>query len=239
MPAFRRLHQWEVTPKEAIEIQERLRSMVSGAGLDKEPRLVAGCDISFDKGSDVVYAGIVVLELPTLIEVGRSTTIAQVKFPYIPGLLSFRESPALLESWKKLEIQPDLVMIDGQGYAHPRRFGIASHFGVLIDLPTVGCAKTVLVGKYEEPEARAGSYSPLIDREELIGAALRTQDGVNPVFVSVGHRINLETAIEVVLRCTTGYRIPEPTRQAHLLVNALRRGEEPKRLQAGRQESLF
>jgi deoxyribonuclease V len=239
MPAFQQLHQWDVTPKEAIEIQQRLRSMVGVAGLDKEPRFVAGCDISFDKGSDVVYAGIVVLELPALAEVGRSTTIAQAKFPYIPGLLSFRESPPLLEAWEKLETQPDLVMIDGQGYAHPRRFGIASHFGVLIDLPTVGCAKTVLVGKYEEPDAKAGSYSPLIDREELIGAALRTQDGVNPVFVSVGHRINLETAIEVVLRCTKDYRIPEPTRQAHLLVNALRRGEEPKRLQAGRQESLF
>jgi deoxyribonuclease V len=239
MPAFQQLHQWDVTPKEAIEIQQRLRSMVSVAGLDKEPRLVAGCDISFDKGSDVVYAGIVVLELPALAEVGRSTTIAQAKFPYIPGLLSFRESPALLEVWEKLEVQPDLVMIDGQGYAHPRRFGIASHFGVLIDLPTVGCAKTVLVGKYEEPDAKAGSYSPLIDREELVGAALRTQDGVNPVFVSVGHRINLESAIEVVLRCTTDYRIPEPTRQAHLLVNALRRGEEPRKLQAGHQESLF
>jgi deoxyribonuclease V len=239
MPAFQQLHQWDVTPKEAIEIQQRLRSMVSVAGLDKEPRLVAGCDISFDKGSDVVYAGIVVLGLPALIEVRRSTTIAQVKFPYIPGLLSFRESPALLEAWEKLEVQPDLVMIDGQGYAHPRRFGIASHFGVLIDLPTVGCAKTVLVGKYEEPDAKAGSYSPLIDREELIGAALRTQDGVNPVLVSVGHRINLESAIEVVMRCTKEYRIPEPTRQAHLLVNALRRGEEPKKLQAGHQDSLF
>jgi deoxyribonuclease V len=239
MPAFQQLHQWDVTPKEAIEIQQRLRSMVSVAGLDKEPRLVAGCDISFDKGSDVVYAGIVVLELPALAEVGRSTTIAQAKFPYIPGLLSFRESPALLEVWERLEVQPDLVMIDGQGYAHPRRFGIASHFGVLIGLPTVGCAKTVLVGKYEEPDAKAGSYSPLIDREELIGAALRTQDGVNPVFVSVGHRINLESAIEVVLHCTTDYRIPEPTRQAHLLVNALRRGEEPRKLQAGHQESLF
>jgi deoxyribonuclease V len=239
MPAFQQLHQWDVTPKEAIEIQQRLRSMVSVAGLDKEPRLVAGCDISFDKGSDVVYAGIVVLGLPALIEVRCSTTIAQVKFPYIPGLLSFRESPALLEAWEKLEVQPDLVMIDGQGYAHPRRFGIASHFGVLIDLPTVGCAKTVLVGKYEEPDAKAGSYSPLIDKEELIGAALRTQDGVNPVFVSVGHRINLESAIEVVMRCTKEYRIPEPTRQAHLLVNALRRGEEPKKLQAGHQDSLF
>jgi deoxyribonuclease V len=130
-------------------------------------------------------------------------------------------------------------MIDGQGYAHPRRFGIASHFGVLVDLPTVGCAKTVLVGKYEEPDTKAGSYSPLLDREEIVGVALRTQDGVSPVFISVGHRINLEGAIEVVMRCTKDHRIPEPTRQAHLLVNALRRGEEPKGLQARHQESLF
>ena len=239
MPAFQQLHRWDVTPKKAIEIQQRLRSMVSVTGLEKELRSVAGCDISFDKGSDIVYAGIVVLEPPALLEIGRSTTIAQVKFPYIPGLLSFRESPALLEAWEKLKVQPDLVMIDGQGYAHPRRFGIASHFGVLVDLPTVGCAKTVLVGRYEAPEAKAGSSSPLLDREETIGVALRTQDGVNPVFVSVGHRINLDSAIEVVMRCTKDYRIPEPTRQAHLLVNALRRGEEPKGFQAGHQESLF
>lgn len=239
MPIVQQLHRWDVTPKEAMEIQRQLSSRLIVEELQREPRSVAGCDISFDKGSDVVYAGIVVLELPTLVEVAQSTTIFQVKFPYIPGLLSFRESPALLEAWEKLTIQPDVVMIDGQGYAHPRRFGIASHFGVLVDLPAVGCAKTLLVGRFEEPDTKAGSSSPIIDKEEIVGAALRTQDGVSPVFVSVGHRIDLESAIDIVMRCTKDYRIPEPTRQAHILVNALRRGEEPKPTQTGRQESLF
>lgn len=239
MMQVQKLHRWDVTPKEAIEIQRQLSSRPIVEKLQNPLHYVAGCDISFDKGSDVVYAGIVVLEVPALIAVTQATTITRVKFPYIPGLLSFRESPGLLEAWEKLTVQPDLVMIDGQGYAHPRRFGIASHFGVLVDLPTVGCAKTLLVGKFEEPDSKAGSSSPLIDREEIVGAALRTQDGVSPVFVSIGHRINLESAIDVVMRCTRDYRIPEPTRQAHLLVNALRRGEEPKPTQTGRQESLF
>jgi deoxyribonuclease V len=239
MPPVQQLHRWDVTPKEAIDIQQRLRSKVVVAPLAEEVRYVAGCDISFDKGSDVVYAGVVVLKLPEFSEVAQSTAITRVKFPYIPGLLSFRESPPLLEAWEKLSVKPDLVMIDGQGYAHPRRFGIASHFGMLVDLPTVGCAKTLLVGRFEEPEVNAGSSSPLMDGEELIGAALRTQNGVNPVFVSIGHRVNLDSAIEIVMRCTGEYRIPEPTRQAHLLVNALRRGEKPGSLSAGRQESLF
>ena len=239
MPRVQQLHQWDVTPKEAVEIQQQLRSKLLVVPLEKDPVYVAGCDISFDKGSDVVYAGIVVLKLPELSEAARATTITRVRFPYIPGLLSFRESPALLQAWEELFLQPDLVMIDGQGYAHPRRFGIASHFGVLVDLPTVGCAKTLLIGKFEELAMKAGSTSPLMDGEEIIGAALRTRDGVSPVFVSIGHRIDLESAIEVVMRCTRDYRIPEPTRQAHLLVNALRRGEEPKPTQTGRQESLF
>lgn len=239
MPHVQQPHRWDVTPKEAIDIQQRLRSKVVVAPLAGDVHYVAGCDISFDKGSDVVYAGVVALKLPEFTEVGQSTAITRVKFPYIPGLLSFRESPPLLEAWEKLSVEPDLVMIDGQGYAHPRRFGIASHFGMLVDRPTVGCAKTLLIGKFEEPEIKAGCSSPLMDGEEVIGAAVRTQDGVNPVFVSIGHRINLEGALEIVMRCTREYRIPEPTRQAHLLVNALRRGEAPKTSQAGHQESLF
>jgi deoxyribonuclease V len=239
MPAVQQLHRWDVTPKEAVDIQQRLRSKLVIAPLEKEVHYVAGCDISFDKGSDVVFAGVVVLKLPEFTEVGQTTAVTRVKFPYIPGLLSFRESPPLLEAWEKLSVEPDLVIIDGQGYAHPRRFGIASHFGVLVDLPTVGCAKTLLIGKFEEPGINAGCSSPLMDGEEVIGAALRTQHGVNPVFVSIGHRINLAGALEIVMRCTRDYRIPEPTRRAHLLVNALRRGEEPKTLLAGQQESLF
>ena len=144
------------------------------------------------------------------------------QFPYVPGLLSFRELPALLEVWQKLQTVPDCVVFDGQGLAHPRRFGLACHAGLWLDTMTVGCAKSVLIGKFEESEAERGSWSPMIDRGETIGAALRTKNKVNPVYVSVGHKTNLESAIDLMLRCDGGYRVPEPTRRAHLLVNELR-----------------
>lgn len=235
----KQLHRWDVTPQEAIAIQQRLRSQVITERLSKPVRFVAGCDISFDKGSDVVYAGVVVLKLPELVEVARGTAVTKVIFPYIPGLLSFRESPAVLEAWNHLDTVPDVIMVDGQGFAHPRRFGIACHLGLLLDLPSIGCAKSLLVGKFEEPAPEAGSYSPLVDREETLGVALRTEDRVSPVFISIGHRVTLEDAIRLVMTCTKGYRIPEPTRQAHLLVNALRRGEVSPKSSTPIQESLF
>jgi deoxyribonuclease V len=230
---------WDVTPQEAIAIQQRLRAQVVTEKLAGPIHLVAGCDISYDEGSDVIYSGVVVLRLPDLAEVARSTAITRVKFPYVPGLLSFRESPAVLEAWSRLEKTPDALMIDGHGFAHPRRFGIACHLGLLLNLPTVGCAKSLLIGRFEEPAPRAGCYSPLVDREETIGAALRTEDDVSPVFVSIGHRVTLEDAIQLVMQCTKGYRIPEPTRQAHLLVNAMRRGESAASSSHPVQESLF
>ncbi len=253
MPNFQQLHSWDVTPKEAIAIQQLLRSKIIVEKLSKPVHSVAGCDISFDKGSDIVYAGVVVLKLfdessmtrpvgshrAELVEVARSTAITKVKFPYIPGLLSFRESPAVLEAWNNLQTQPDVLMVDGQGLAHPRRCGIACHLGLLLDLPTIGCAKSLLIGRFEEPAPQAGSYSPLMDEEETIGVALRTEDNVSPVFVSVGHHVTLEEAIQVVMNCSRGYRIPEPTRQAHLLVNALRRGEAIPKTSPSAQESLF
>ncbi|MEK6756291.1 MAG: deoxyribonuclease V [Bacteroidota bacterium] len=235
----RQLHRWDVTPQEAIAIQQRLRSEVIMERIARPVHYVAGCDISFDKGSDVVYAGVVVLKLPELVEVARGTAVTRVKFPYIPGLLSFRESPAVLEAWTHLHTAPDVVMVDGQGFAHPRRFGIACHLGLLLDLPSIGCAKSLLIGKFEEPAPQAGRYSPLVDREETVGVALRTEDNVSPVFVSVGHRVVLEDAIQLVMKCTKGYRVPEPTRQAHLLVNALRRGEVSSKSSPPLQESLF
>jgi len=218
------LHSWDVTPGEAIEIQKRLRSQVVIQKCDREIKLVAGADISFNRFSDTVYAAVVVLRLPQLSIETAASAITRAKFPYIPGLLSFREGAPLLEAWEKLSIQPDAVMFDGQGLAHPRRFGIASHMGVILGIPSVGCAKSLLVGKYEEPAVEAGSYSLLIDRGEVVGAALRTKERVNPVFISPGHLIDLEDSIKLALRCLKGYRIPEPTRQAHLLVNEIRRG---------------
>jgi deoxyribonuclease V len=222
---YRKLHDWDLTRSEAVALQQKLRSEVRIQPLGAEPELVAGCDISFNKFSDVVYAGIVVLRLADLKVIDRAAAVTQTQFPYIPGLLSFRETPALLEAWRELETEPDVIMLDGQGLAHPRRFGIACHFGLLTEKPSLGCAKTVLVGKYDEPGEQAGSYSLMEHKGETVGAALRTKNRVAPVYISAGHLIDLTDSVSLALRCVKGYRIPEPTRQAHLLVNALRRGE--------------
>ncbi len=219
------IHDWNVSPREAIEIQKSLRERVVVAPFEGEVKTIAGADISFNKFEETIYAGIVVLRLPALEVVEEVGVVTTTKFPYVPGLLSFREAPAVLEAWERLKITPDVVMFDGQGIAHPRRVGIASHVGLIINRPAIGCAKSVLVGKYEEPDIERGSYSSLVDKEEIIGAALRTKRNVSPVFVSPGHLINLTDAIRLTLACDGGYRQPEPTRRAHLLVNRLRRGE--------------
>lgn len=240
MANYRILHPWDVSPEEAIKIQNEMRNLVKIETLQTQIRYIAGADISFDKGSNIVYAGIVVLKFPELEEVDRSLLITEVNFPYIPGLLSFRESPALIKAWEKIKIIPDVVIIDGQGIAHPRRFGIASHFGVLIDKPTIGCAKSLLVGRYKEPDEKAGSHSYLYDSGEIIGVVLRTRDNTQPVFVSIGHKITLDESIKIIMQSIRGYRIPEPTRQAHMLVNALRRGEiKPGSQTRLEQGSLF
>ncbi|MDT7602897.1 MAG: deoxyribonuclease [Acidobacteriota bacterium] len=236
MAAYEKLHEWEMTPREAIELQKSLRERVRIAPLKKKVRTVAGADISFNKFEPTVYAGIVVLALPSLEVIEEIGVVSESKFPYVPGLLSFREAPSVLEAWSKLKTEPDAVMFDGQGIAHPRRIGIASHVGLLLNRPTFGCAKSVLVGKYEEPEEERGSWSPLVDpkNNETVGAALRTKTRTNPIYVSPGHLIDLEGAIKLTLACDGGYRQPEPTRRAHHLVNALRRGER-----AADQGSLF
>ncbi len=163
------------------------------------------------------------LKLPRLEEIDRTTIVTRVTFPYIPGLLSFRESPPLMEAWRKLKVIPDVLMVDGHGYAHPRRFGIACHLGVILGIPTIGFAKTLLIGKYAEPASTAGNITPLMERGEIIGNVVRTKTNVKPVFVSIGNRITLDDAVRVTLECVKGYRIPEPIRRAHLLVNAVRR----------------
>jgi deoxyribonuclease V len=220
------LHAWDLSPTEAVAVQKGLRDRVVLRPLPRDVRIVAGADISFDKYSDIIHAGFVVLRLPELEVVETAGVTTRTRFPYVPGLLSFRETPALIEAWERVSVRPDVVVLDGQGLAHPRRFGIACHVGLLFDLPAVGFAKTLFVGKYEEPAASAGSTSPLVDRGETIGAVVRTKDRTNPIFVSPGHLADTESAVALALRTTTRYRIPEPTRLAHLFVNALRRGEE-------------
>src|ERR671933_1964038 len=237
MAKFEQLHDWTVTPKEAIELQKSLRERVRLQPLRKKIVTVAGADISFNKFEPTVYAGLVVLRLPTLEVVEEVGVVSETRFPYVPGLLSFRETPSVLEAWSKLKTEPDAVMFDGQGIAHPRRVGIASHLGLLIDRPTLGCAKSVLVGKYEEPDKEQGSWTELVDKGEVVGAAVRTKTNVQPIYVSPGHLIDLQGAIDLTLQCDGGYRQPEPTRRAPLLVNALRRGERGP--SEGEQSRLF
>ena len=225
MAQYQNLHDWNVNPTEAVALQQQLRSQIRIEPLAKPVETIAGCDISFNKFEETVYAGIVVLRLATLEVIEEAGVVSTASFPYIPGLLSFREIPSLLEAWQKLTIEPDVVMFDGQGIAHPRRIGIASHGGLFLNRPTFGCAKSVLVGKYDEPAPERGAWSPMKHYGEIIGAALRTKNKVNPVYVSPGHLIDMQTAIDLTLQCNGGYRIPEPTRRAHNLVNALRRGE--------------
>ena len=225
MASYEQLHDWNLTPREAVELQKSLRERVRIMPLTRRVETIAGADISFNKFSEIVYAGIVVLRLPSLEVVEEACVVGEARFPYVPGLLSFREAPSVLEAWAKLKTEPDAVMFDGQGVAHPRRVGIASHMGLILDRPTFGCAKSVLVGRYDEPDEERGSQSQLVDKGETVGAAVRTKRKVQPVFVSPGHMIDFDDAIRLTLLCYAGYRQPEPTRRAHLLTNALRRGE--------------
>ncbi len=220
---YRHLHPWDVTAAEAIRIQRELRARVEKGSDARGPfGTVAGMDVSYDRRSPWLFSAIVVLRLPEMECLESVGVRAKAVFPYVPGLLSFRESPAGLAAWEKLRTRPDCLICDGHGYAHPRRFGLASHFGLLVDVPTVGFAKSVLVGEFEPPSPSRGSRSDLVDAGEVIGTALRTRDDVSPVFVSIGYRVSLAIAEQIVLSCTPRFRIPEPIRQAHVMVNKLR-----------------
>jgi deoxyribonuclease V len=219
------LHRWDVTPTEAVALQREYAGRIITDASLPDCSLIAGADVSYDKHSPTVFAGVVVLRLPDLTVVEQRGAVVECHFPYIPGLLSFREGPAVLEAFTKIMTVPDAVMLDGQGYAHPRRFGLACLLGLWLGIPTFGCAKSPFRVKYEEPGREAGSWTPMTNRDEVVGRVVRTKTGVNPVFVSVGHKIDIDGAVRLTLACHGGYRIPEPTRQAHHYVNALRRGE--------------
>lgn len=214
------LPNWDLTPTQAIQVQKDLAARVRIEPLPTHPRLIAGADVSILKAQNQLIAGIVLWDLQDRKVVEQATVRAEAKFPYVPGLLSFREAPPVLEAFAQLKHKPDIAMFDGQGIAHPRRFGLASHLGVLLDLPSIGCAKSRLIGEYEDPPIERSSYSDLLDKNEIIGAVLRTRANVNPLYISVGHRADLTTAIDLVLRCAIKYRLPEPTRLAHQLVTA-------------------
>ncbi len=218
----RSLHGWEVSYSEAVRIQESLRKKIKPGPLPKKLRYVAGADVSYEKHGDTFFAGVVVWDLETGEIVEEADAWAKVKFPYIPGLLSFREAPALLKAFGEVASRVDAVIVDGQGVAHPRRFGLAAHTCLLVNKPGAGCAKTRLAGEHKEPGKKKGDRADLIHQGDRVGLVLRTREGVKPVFVSTGHRLGTDEAAELVLMCTGKYRLPEPVRKAHNYVNRLR-----------------
>ncbi|MEH2056140.1 MAG: deoxyribonuclease V [Nostoc sp.] len=218
---FYRDHTWPSTLEEAIAIQEKLRYQVITSDQLPEPiQYVAGVDMGFEADGTISRAAVAVLSFPDLQVIETSLAYRPTTFPYVPGFLSFREIPAVLDALEKIKTIPDIILCDGNGIAHPRRLGIASHLGLLVDLPTIGVAKSRLLGKYEELAETKGNWQPLIHEGETIGAVLRSRTGVKPLYISSGHRISLPTAIDYVLRCTPKYRLPETTRIADQLASA-------------------
>lgn len=230
----RSLHSWQVDTRQAQAIQRELAGQVSRQGHTISPRLVAGIDVSVSRFGNTATAAIVVIDYPGLeiVEVQRARGTPGL--PYVPGLLSFREAPLVLAACEQLDSTPDLILVDGQGIAHPRRLGLAAHLGLLLDTPTVGCAKSRLCGEYDEPGNEAGSYAELWDNGEVIGVVLRTKTGVKPVYVSIGHKIDLASAVHWTRALCRGYRLPEPTRLAHLAA-----GGNLKTAAGDRQAGLF
>ncbi|MGR3294536.1 MAG: endonuclease V [Candidatus Scalindua sp.] len=249
---YLKLHPWNVSYKKAAEIQIRLEKSIILRCAIKNFKYIAGADVSYlpqrtiqsgilqnellgkankrssagAKKSEMFYASVVVFELKTMKRVEAVTASGKVDFPYIPGLLSFRESPILLKAFAKIKSDPDVIILDAQGVAHPRGIGLASHIGLLLDKPSIGCAKTRLIGDYHEMGAEVGCYSHLTVNDKVVGAVLRTRENVKPVFVSPGHKIDLDTSIDLVLKSCRGYRLPEPVRQAHNLVKKTATGKE-------------
>lgn len=218
------LHGWNLSPKQAVALQRELRERLilrPPPGLKVER--VAGADISMSRGEDTAYGGLVVLDAGTLEPVAKVSAAVKLLFPYVPGLLSFRELPVLSEAWARLNVRPDVLIFDGQGMAHPRRFGLACHGGLLFGVPSIGCAKSLLVGGHGPLGTERGSVAEITHAGEVVGMAVRTRDNVLPVYVSPGHMMDLPTAVDLVLRVTSRYREPETTRHAHRLVNEVRR----------------
>ena len=231
-----KIHRWDVTPKEAIEIQKQLALHINTDAYEGEIKYLAGADISLNMFSDIAYAGIIVVSYPDMTPVAHAVVKLKINFPYIPGLLSFREIPALTDAWNILEEKiknkkspkPDILVMDGQGIAHPRGMGIATHIGMILDIPTIGVAKSILFGVHKELGEKAGSKVFLYDNHDptkKIGVVLRTKKKTKPVIVSPGNMISLEQSTAIIEKCSRGYRIPEPTRLAHELVNQFRIGE--------------
>ncbi len=216
-------HPWDLSPKEAAQLQLELRARLSRHRDFASIRTVAGADIAVHGATG--YAGVIVYSFPDLREIERQSARLPLSFPYVPGLLAFREGPVLLEAFARLRTEPDLLLFDAHGYSHPRRFGLACHLSVVLDKPGIGVAKSLLIGRHKQPRDKVGAWVPLVDAGETIGAVLRTRAGVRPIFISIGHRIDLDSAIELTLACCDGFRIPKPTREADHFVARLKRSE--------------
>ena len=211
------LHSWNANVEKAIQIQKMLKN---GIILKKSPltvKTIGGGDVAYSKKGDLLFGAIVVLSFPDMKIIDTAIANGEISFPYIPTLLSFREGPVLIKTFKKLKIKPDIMMYDGQGIAHPRGIGLASHMGLWLNLPSIGCAKTPLLGEFISPRTSKGSYEWILREGKKVGAVLRTKEGVKPVFISPGHRIDLMTSVRIVLESCQGFRIPEPLRKAHHL----------------------
>jgi len=220
---FNSLHSWDLSPNEAIALQKQLAGQIVLSHHAPDPiKTIAGVDVSYEIHGHIFHAAIVILDYGSLEILETTSASAEVSFPYVPGLLSFRELPVLLQAFTKLETIPEVILADAQGVAHPRRLGLASHLGLWLDLPTIGCAKSRLCGVHEEPDLEKGSWTTLLDGGEEIGRVVRTRTQVKPLYVSPGHKVGFDGAIEIALHCSRGYRLPEPTRQAHLLSNKVR-----------------
>jgi deoxyribonuclease V len=217
------IHPWKVSPREAIRIQEKLRKKLRLRAPTTPLRKIAAGDVSYSRLNDKTYASFLLFTYPDLTLLERASAKGRTSFPYIPGLLTFREAPILLEAFSRLRTQPDLILIDGQGIAHPRSMGIAAHIGLILNLPSIGCAKSRLIGTHAELAPDRGKVIPLVEGGRTVGMLLRTRDGVKPVYVSPGHKMDMKTSVKIVLSLCRGYRIPEPLRQAHIFVNQLRR----------------
>ena len=224
------LHRWDLGTEAAREVQRHLAPLVSRSNeIEGSPRRIAGVDISGADHRGEALGAVVVVDYPSLEVIEVQTARKRPLMPYVPGLLSFRETPVLLGAFEKLNLTPDIIMVDGHGLAHPRRFGIACHLGLLFDLPAIGCAKSVLVGRHGLLGMEAGSTADLLDDGEVVGAALRTQAGKTPVYPTIGHKVDLPTAVHWVMACTKGFRVPEPTRLAHLAASGRPIGPEARR----------
>lgn len=227
---FHAPHSWHLTPTEAIALQKELAIQVITRDQFGPVNFVAGVDVGFEEQNTITRAAVAVLSFPKLQLVDYAIARRSTDFPYIPGLLSFREIPAVLDALNQLQQLPDVVLCDGQGIAHPRRFGIACHLGVITGLPTIGVGKSRLIGQYEEVPQERGLWSSLMDKGERVGAVLRTRAGIQPLYISSGHKVSLESAISLVMSCTTRYKLPETTRWAHRLASGPLDTSAPHRL---------